>query len=84
MTSIELCITLLGTLTLFAFLLISVFFPTFLEKGGILELLESQRRSDRCVTDADCVEGVCVGGRCTCYVDEDCVGSCFMPLGYCR
>lgn len=47
--------------------------------------VSNQLNSTFCNADADCKEGVCVGGSCTCFLDSQCKVSnrCDMGTGLC-
>lgn len=50
-----------------------------------LENVGKQLKSGFCSSDADCSDGVCVGGECICFLDSQCKISkrCDMSIGVC-
>jgi len=65
--------------------LFSVSFYLIRGEASPLSGVSSQMNPAFCNSDADCKEGVCVGGSCTCFLDSQCKVSnrCDMGTGLC-
>lgn len=58
----------------------------YLMKGEASPLsgVSEQLKGSFCNTDADCADGVCVGGECICFLDSQCKSKkCDMSIGLC-
>jgi len=72
-------------ITLAAFYVVS---EVFLGENGIIVNVIGEAMKTMpsgCKENTDCVDGgVCVAGKCICFIDKQCPSICYMSIGKCK